>query len=97
MNDIDINPATRLADDTYPKARVLRSDHAEGELTRLIEQQTAKLPSAVFLLGALAAMGASVVLEVRGRTRMSTFVGMWAPTLMIAGVYNKLIKTVGTR
>jgi hypothetical protein len=37
------------------------------------------------------------MLELRGRERLSTIVGMWVPTLMVAGVYNKLIKTVGTR
>ncbi|HEU5211097.1 MAG TPA: hypothetical protein VFU06_16995 [Longimicrobiales bacterium] len=97
MSDIETNPAARFSGDSYPKARVLRSDHSEGEITRLIEQQTAKLPSAVFLVAAAAAGVAAVILELKGRERLGTIVGMWVPTLMVAGVYNKLIKTVGTR
>jgi hypothetical protein len=97
MSEIETNPAAGFTEDSYPKARVLRSDHSEGEITRLIEQQTAKLPSAAFLLAAAAAGVAAVVLELRGKERLSTIVGMWVPTLMVAGVYNKLIKTVGTR
>lgn len=97
MKEVDVNPASERSTRDYERAPVLRSDHAEGPITRLIEQQTAKLPSAVFLVGALGAMTASAVFELRGRHRLSTFVGMWAPTLMIAGIYNKLIKTVGSR
>ena len=97
MADVDVNPASDLSARMYERAPVVRSDHAEGAITRMIEQQTAKLPSAFFLLGALSAMTASAVLELRGRHRLSSFVGMWAPTLMIAGIYNKLIKTVGSR
>lgn len=96
MSEIETNPVARH-EDRYPKARVLRSDHSEGELTRLIEMQTAKLPSSMFLIAAAASGIAAVVLELRGRERLSTIVGMWVPTLMVAGVYNKLIKTLGTR
>ncbi|MCZ7680770.1 MAG: hypothetical protein M5U28_19160 [Sandaracinaceae bacterium] len=47
-------------------------------------------------MAAIGAMVASVVFEIAGNDRMSRFVGMWAPTLLIAGVYNKLVKTFGT-
>lgn len=83
---------------TTPRiASVVRDEHAEGQLARLIEQQTAKVPSHMFLFAALAAMGASLALELSGRTRASRFVGMWPQTLLIAGIYNKIVKTVGTR
>jgi hypothetical protein len=70
--------------------------HEEGTFTRVVEQQTAKIPSAVFLTASLGAMVASMGLELLGKSRASRFVGMWAPTLLIAGVYNKLVKTFGT-
>jgi hypothetical protein len=102
MADEDVNPMhARTARNTYepavpdPATRA-RSKHAEGSLTRVIEQQTAKIPSAVFLVSALAAMTASAVFEFSGRQRWSHFFGAWAPTLLIAGVYNKLVKTLGT-
>ena len=78
-------------------APIVRDEHAEGTLARLIEQQTAKIPSHVFLFAALGSMLASLGLELAGRTRASRFVGMWPETLLIAGIYNKIVKTLGTR
>jgi hypothetical protein len=95
MAELDVNPAAD-ASLTAP-APVLRPEHAEGDLARLIEQQTAKIPSHWFLLGALGAMGLSLVLEVAGRQRQSRFVGQWPAPLLIMGMYNKLVKTMGTR
>jgi hypothetical protein len=96
MSNPDVNPyATTPRDSTT--AAVIRPEHAEGTVARVIEQQTAKLPSHWFLFAALSAMALSLGLEVSGRTRASRFVGMWPPTLLIAGMYNKLVKTLGTR
>jgi len=66
-------------------------------LARLIEQQTAKVPSDWFLLAAIAAMSGSLLLEVRGRSRLSRFVGMWPTPLLTMGIYNKLVKLLGPR
>jgi hypothetical protein len=96
MAELDVNPAAEASLNTAP-APVLRPEHAEGELARLIEQQTAKIPSHWFLLGAFGAMGLSLVLEVAGRRRESRFVGQWPAPLLIMGMYNKLVKTLGTR
>lgn len=82
---------------TAAPAPVLRPEHAEGELARLIEQQTAKIPSHWFLLVACGAMGLSLALELTGRQRSSRFVGQWPAPLLIMGIYNKLVKTLGTR
>ena len=81
--------------DTDPKS-MPRPEHREGNLARTIEQQTAKIPSHYFLFAAVASMGASVAFEIAGNDRMSRFTGMWAPTLMIAGVYNKMVKLQGS-
>ena len=80
-----------------PAAPVLRPEHAEGELARLIEQQTAKIPSHWFLIGALGSMGLALGLELAGRQRESRFVGQWPSPLLIMGIYNKIVKTLGTR
>lgn len=93
----DVNPASEDALREYDSTRVVRSAHAEGTLTRLIEQQTAKVPSDVFLFLALGSMAASLFLEFSRNSRHSHFVGMWAPTLLTMGVYNKLVKTLGPR
>ena len=93
----EINPASARSNLEYVPSPVVRDEHAEGRLTRLIEQQTAKLPSDLFLFSALAAMGLSVVLELSGKSRASRFVGMWPPALLTMGMYNKLVKVLGSR
>ena len=40
-------------------------------------------------------MGLSLALELSGRRRASAFVGQWPAPLLIAGIYNKLVKTLG--
>ncbi len=97
MPDQDVNPASREATKAYEPSPVVRNEHAESELTRLLEQQAAKLPSDVFLFGALAAMGASVALELSGRSQLARFVGMWPPVLLTMGTYNKLVKLMRPR
>lgn len=97
MPESDVNPASETSRRVYRRAPVVRDEHAEGSLTRLIEQQTAKMPSDLFLFAALASMAASLAFEIVGNERMSRFVGMWAPTLLVMGVYNKLVKSLGPR
>lgn len=96
MATLDVNPAAQQSVGQAP-APVFRAEHAEGDLARVIEQQTAKLPSHWFLLAAFGAMGAAVVLEISGRRRASRFVSQWPAPLLIMGMYNKLVKTLGTR
>jgi hypothetical protein len=70
--------------------------HAEGAVAKFIEQQTAKLPSDTFLWAAVGTMAFSAVLQLSGAKSASHFVGQWAPTLLILGVYNKLVKLQGS-
>lgn len=93
----DVNPAAEESTRRYDPAPVLRDEHSEASFTRLIEQQTARVPSHWFLFAALGSMTASAVLQGMGRAKESSFVGMWAPTLLIMGVYNKLVKSLGPR
>jgi hypothetical protein len=96
MSSFDVNPAAAASLGGVP-APVLRPEHVEGELVRLIEQQTAKIPSHWFLFSALGSMGLSLALELRGRLRWSHFVGMWPTPLLALGIYNKIVKTLGSR
>jgi hypothetical protein len=70
--------------------------HSEGRVARSIEQQTAKIPSDAFLWMAVGAMTASLTLQVIGNKHVSLFVGQWAPTFLIFGLYNKLVKQLGS-
>jgi hypothetical protein len=71
-------------------------EHAEGSVARAIEQQTAKLPSDTFLWLAGGSIAASVMLKLAGRNHDALFVGQWAPTFLILGLYNKLVKVAGS-
>ncbi|MFW5973276.1 MAG: hypothetical protein ACOCTG_04725 [Bacteroidota bacterium] len=90
--EADVNPASEESLEVYDPTPVVRAEHAESTFTRLIEQQTAKIPSEVFLFAALSSMMVSLGLHLGGRKDASRFIGMWAPALLIMGVYNKLVK-----
>ena len=71
-------------------------EHSEGFVARNIEQQTAKLPSDTFLWLAGASIATSLTLRIMGQKHDSLFVGQWAPTFLILGLYNKLVKLMGS-
>jgi len=87
-------PATRKS--SSPEPDIQRREHAEGKLARTIEYETAKLPSDVFLWAATGSIVASMALHLSGRQQASIFVGQWAPTFLILGLYNKLVKVAGS-
>lgn len=76
--------------------RATRNDHREGMLAKAIEEQTAKLPSDTFLWLALGSIVTSLTLKASGRPNDALFVGQWAPTFLLLGVYNKLVKQLGS-
>ncbi len=73
-----------------------RVEHTEGTIARTIEEQTAKLPSDVFLWAAGASIIGSLALQFSGRKHESLFVGQWAPPLLILGLHNKIVKVAGS-
>jgi len=70
--------------------------HREGRVAKTIEDQTAKLPSDAFLWMAVGSIAASAALQMMGNRHGSLFVGQWAPTFLIFGLYNKLVKQLGS-
>lgn len=68
----------------------------EGPIAKMIEKQTSKIPSDVFLGLAIGAMTTSLVLQIMGKKKESNFIGQWAPTILILGLYNKIVKVVGS-
>ena len=68
----------------------------EGMTTKAIEKTTAKIPSVTFLILAGGATAASLVLKLMGRHSTANFVGEWVPTILLLGIYNKLVKVVGS-
>jgi hypothetical protein len=73
-----------------------RIEQTEGPVAKAIEKQTAKLPSDTFLWAAVGSMAVSATLRMMGDKDTSVFVGQWAPTLLILGLYNKLVKQLGS-
>ena len=71
-------------------------EQEEGVVARTIEQQTAKLPSDLFLWAAVGSIAASATFKMLGKDHESLFVGQWAPTFLILGLYNKLVKLMGS-
>jgi hypothetical protein len=69
---------------------------SEGTLAKAIEQQTAKLPSDAFLWAAVLSITGSLTLQLMGQRERSLFIGQWAPTFLILGLYNKLVKLMGS-
>jgi len=67
----------------------------EGKITEQIEDQTAKVPSVVFLGAAIASMGVSLALKCLGKRHTALFVGQWAAPFLLLGIYNKIVKTEG--
>jgi hypothetical protein len=72
------------------------AQHTEGTVARTIEQQTAKIPSDLFLWAAIGSIGTSALLRLMGKKNASLFVGDWVAPFMLFGVYNKIVKTQGS-
>lgn len=68
----------------------------EGETTSAIESYTAELPSGMFLTLAIGSMAISLMMMMSGRRNLANFIGQWAPTILIMGLYNKLVKLEGS-
>jgi hypothetical protein len=73
----------------------LKGPPTEGRIATEIETRTARLPSDLFLWSALGSMAGSLVLTFLGKQKLANFVAQWAPTLLIFGLYNKIVKVAG--
>ena len=67
----------------------------EGKVAYMLEEQTAKIPSDVYLWTAVGTMVLSLGLMLAKKKHASLFFGQWAPSLLIIGLYNKLVKVEG--
>lgn len=75
---------------------IIKNDHSEGPVAKKIEEQTAKLPSDLFLWAAFGSMAASATLKIMGKKNTALFVGQWAASFLLLGVYNKIVKVEGS-
>src|SRR4051812_16960042 len=73
-----------------------KHDHSEGKVAKTIEEQTAKLPSDLFLWTGLGCLGLSGLVRMVGLRSVGQFIGQLAAPILIMGLYNKLVKTHGS-
>lgn len=78
------------------RAGVQSHEIEEGQLARMLEEQTAKMPSDLFLWAAGGSIMGSLMFQAMGEHHKALFVGQWAPTFLILGLYNKLVKVMGS-
>ena len=67
----------------------------EDEFTKTVESYTASIPSTAFLGLALGAIGLALVAQATGRGKWGNFIAQWVPTVLVMGLYNKLVKLEG--
>ena len=67
----------------------------EGAMAKQIEEQTAQIPSDAFLWSAVGAMAVSLTLKLAGKKSLALFIGQWAPSFLLFGIYNKIVKVEG--
>jgi hypothetical protein len=70
-------------------------EHKEGKVARFIEEQTSKLPSDLFIWASFASMATSLTFKILKKDDIALFVGQWAPSFLLLGLYNKLVKVEG--
>lgn len=77
------------------KVNKINPNQEEGKVARKLEEQTAKIPSDVFLWASVGSMLISLTLKLAGKSHTALFVGQWAPSFLLFGIYNKLVKQLG--
>ena len=77
-----------------PSSEAVR--HSEGGIAKAIEEQTAKLPSDLFLWAAGGSILLSFALKSGGKDHQALFVGQWVAPFLVLGLYNKLVKVAGS-
>ena len=89
------NEVKKKAANVKKKADDINPEHKEGPVAATIEEYTAKLPSDVFLWAAIGSMAVSLTFKILKRDHEALFVGQWAPSFLLFGIYNKLVKQQG--
>ena len=73
----------------------LKSIQKDGSRRRSRSRRLSS-PSDTFLWLAIGSMVISLTMQLSGKRHASVFVGQWAPTFLLLGVYNKLVKQLGS-
>lgn len=85
-----------LGADTAREHGVRSHSVGEGPVARVLEQQTSRLPSDTWLWAAGGSIALSLYLQATDQRQRALFVGQWAPTFLLLGIYNKMVKLHGS-
>jgi hypothetical protein len=85
---MDTSELKRKADQYNPEKK-------EGPVATAIEEYTSRIPSDMFLWAAFGSMAISATFKILRKDEEALFVGQWAPSFMLLGIYNKLVKQLG--
>jgi hypothetical protein len=75
------------------KNRIENMPEREGPVGRAVENYSAKVPSDIFFWAAAGSVLASLALKASKRNHEALFVGQWAPTFLVLGLFNKLVRS----
>jgi hypothetical protein len=90
------SPRTAPAEAQKPARMHMPKPQEEGPIARRIERQTSRIPSDFFLWSGVAVAATSLGLLAAGKKHTSLFVGMLVPSILLLGVYNKMVKIGGS-
>ncbi|CAN99440.1 hypothetical protein predicted by Glimmer/Critica [Sorangium cellulosum So ce56] len=77
---------------TEPMMQKQMVQKEEGRITTKIEERTGRIPSGTYLGLAIGSMVVSAGCMLAGKKQIANFIGQWAPSLLVIGLYNKLVK-----
>ncbi|CAN5915678.1 hypothetical protein BH24BAC1_BH24BAC1_15070 [soil metagenome] len=81
--------------DLKSKADQYNPEKKDGPVATAIEEYTSRIPSDMFLWAAFGSMAISATFKILRKDEEALFVGQWAPSFMLLGIYNKLVKQLG--
>lgn len=81
--------------DVKSKMDQVNPEKKEGPVATAIEEQTAKIPSDMYLWASIGIMAVSLGLKIMKKDAASNFIGQWAHSFLLFGIYNKLVKQMG--
>lgn len=71
-----------------------RAGRKESSISKRVEKATSSLPSSFFLVAAAGAVALSLGLATsRKKKNWANFVGQWVPTILLLGIYDKMVRT----
>lgn len=65
------------------------------QVDNLVKKASDLFPSNGFLIASLASIAVSAGLQLAGKRQWSLFIGQWAPSFLIYGIFVKLTKKMG--